>query len=309
MVRNVDRAAPEVARLAKQFPASPEIQVLVGSVAAMKGELAAARAAFQQALTTDPKSFPALAGLIGVEVGSGKPAEARARLSAGLAKDPLNPSLLELAGRTYIALGDAKAAEQHLRKLIEVQPANLAAYGELGQLYLSQGRLDESRAELEKYVARQPSAVGAQTLIGITLQLQNKMDEAQKKYERTLEIDSKAAVAANNLAWMYAEKNTNLDVALDLAKSAKSQMPNQAEVDDTLGWVYLKKGLASLAVSSFRQSVSRDANNPAYSYHLGLALLKNGETSNAKDAFQKALALKKPFEGSAEARRILAAMN
>ena len=60
---------------------------------------------------------------------------------------------------------------------------------------------------------------------------------------------------ANNLAWMLATVNETLDVALDLAKAAKAGLPDFADTDDTLGWVYYKKGLWSPAAASFRQAV------------------------------------------------------
>jgi tetratricopeptide (TPR) repeat protein len=138
--------------------------------------------------------------------------------------------------------------------------------------------------------------------------MQDRLPEAQKKYERTLEIDPNAAVAANNLAWIYAEQNKNLDVALQLAQTAKSQLPDSAEVDDTLGWVYYQKGLATLAISSFEQSVAKDPANGVYLYHLGLAQLKNGDKVKARQSLEKALAAKGPFKEAAEARRVLAGL-
>ena len=100
----------------------------------------------------------------------------------------------------------------------------------------------------------------------------------------------------------------SLDVALQLAQSAKSQMPEVAEVDDTLGWVYYKKGLAPLAITSFQQSVARDPQNPTYLYHLGLAQLKNGDNAKAKESLEKALQMKGDFRDAGDARKVLAAI-
>jgi tetratricopeptide (TPR) repeat protein len=190
--------------------------------------------------------------------------------------------------------------------LLQVQPSNLLAYSAIGQIFYSQGRLEEARLEFEQVAKRDPKATGARTLIGILYELQDRKAEAQKEYERTLELDPKAAVASNNLAWLYAEQNANLDMALQLAQTAKSQLPENAEVDDTLGWVYFKKGLAPLAVASFQQSVTRAPQNPTYLYHLGLAHLKNGDKAKAKESLEKALSLKGDFKEAADARKALA---
>ena len=50
-------------------------------------------------------------------------------------------------------------------------------------------------------------------------------------------------VAANNLAWMYAETGENLDMALQLAQAAARRLPNIPAIQDTLGWIHHKKGL------------------------------------------------------------------
>ena len=80
-------------------------------------------------------------------------------------------------------------------------------------------------------------------MLGTILDLQGKKQEAKARYNRALQIDPRAAVAANNLAWIDANtEGANLDVALQLAQTAKAQLPNQHEIDDTLGWIYYKKG-------------------------------------------------------------------
>jgi len=145
-------------------------------------------------------------------------------------------------------------------------------------------------------------------VIGVILQMQNRQAEAQTRYEMVLAIDPRAAVAANNLAWMYAEGGGNLEVALGLAQTAKAQLANDPQVANTLGWVYYKKGLASLAVAHLRESVDKSPTNARYHYHLGLAYAKSENIPAARKALEQALRLDPTFDGSADARRVLAAL-
>ena len=306
---DVLRAETEAAALAAQAPRSADVQVLVGQIAGMKKDYAASRKAYLRAQELDAGSVPALEGLVALDIIGGKPADARNRIAARLASSPDRPEVLEFAGRAYMSLGDPASAEAALKKLVQLQPDNMRAFASLGQLYWAQKRLDQARAEFERYAQRDPNSIAAHTFIGMLLQLQNRNADAQKSYERVIAINPNAAVAANNLAWLYAEQGVKLDIALQLAQTAKSQLPDSHEVDDTLGWVYYKRGLAKLAVSSFERSVQRDPTNAGYLYHLGLAQLQDGDKVRARESMARALKTDANFPGAADARKILAGMD
>ena len=107
-------------------------------------------------------------------------------------------------------------------------------------------------------------------------------------YEDALGIDSRATVAANNLAWILAESGEDLNRALELAKIAIASSPDVPEILDTLGWVYYKKDQPDLAIPIFRRAIAKAADNPNYHYHLGLALLKSGDLTNGRPELQRA---------------------
>jgi len=147
----------------------------------------------------------------------------------------------------------------------------------------------------------------ALTLLGMILDLQKHTGEAEARYQQALKVDPKAAIAANNLAWIYAESGENLDEALELAQTAKAQLPDTPQIDDTLGWVYYKKGLNALAVT-FLVDAARRGPNADTQYRLGLAYLKNGDKKNARVSFEQALKLNPQFEKAVDAKRELASL-
>jgi len=201
-----------------------------------------------------------------------------------------------------------KRAESMFRNALLADPSNLDAYGSLGALLKSAGRLDEARKEYEEASRRQPkAAVAATTMVGIILSLQQKPDEARKQYEKVLALDPQSPVAANNLAWDYAERGgASLDVALSLAQTAKARLPDNWATSDTLGWIYYKKGLASLAVTALRQGAEQAPTNPSVHYHLGLAYLKNGDQKEARKSLEQALKLDPKFASADDVKRVLA---
>ena len=111
-------------------------------------------------------------------------------------------------------------------------------------------------------------------MLAMLYHIDNKLTEAEKAYEATLAVDGHAAVAANNLAWLYLESNRNLDQALQLAQTAKAALPDEPNVNDTLGWAYYKKALYPQALEALQHSVEKDPTNVSAQYHLGLTSVR-----------------------------------
>jgi len=186
-----------------------------------------------------------------------------------------------------------------------VDPNAFPAYVMLGRLYISQRKLDAARAEFEALAARQPKPVAALSMAGTILQTQGNLPLARARFEQVMALDQNAPLAANNLAWMYAESGENLDDALRLARVARAGLPDVAEVSDTLGWVYYKRKQPADAVTAFNESIAKDPKNPVYHYHLGLAHLQAGDSAKGHASLNRALSLNPKFAGADQARRLL----
>lgn len=306
--RNVDQASAEMAPLLRAAPANPAVRALNGTLLLSKKDSAGARREFEQALTQDPGNLDALGGLAVLDTQAGQLERAQARVDARLAADPKNPALLVLAARIDFQGSNFPAGEAKLRNVVEIAPTTLEAYSLLGNLYVKQKRLDEARREFEALAARQTKPVGAQTVLGMILQMQNKPDEAIKAYDQALRLDPSAPVAANNTAYLYAQRGENLDQALALARAAASRLPNEPQITDTVGWVYYKKQQPALAVPQFEQSVAKMPGNAVFQYHLGMAYAGAGQTEKARRALEEALRLNPSFDGAEQAKQTLSSL-
>jgi tetratricopeptide (TPR) repeat protein len=306
--RDFPRAGKEIDALLKARPNDAAVHVQSGVLSASRNDIATARTSFNRALELAPDSLEALAGLLALDLHAKKFGEASTRLSARLNKGPVTPELLLLAGRTYTSINELGEAERVLRQAIEKEPTLLSAYAMLGQLYVRQGRLDDALAEFDRLAQRQVKPIGALTMAGIILQGQGRLPEARVRLERAISLDSNAAVAANNLAWLYVEGGDKLDRGLSLAQSAAQAMPDSPEVLDTLGWAYYKNELPALAVPVLVRAIEKDPKNATYHYHLGLACAKTQDTAGARRAFERALEFGGNREWAPDARRELAAL-
>lgn len=303
---NVVRARTEVQPLLVAGQKSPRVQSLLGQILMRESKLDEARAAFNRAAALDPKSDEALAGLVAIENATKQPSQAVQRVESYLKGVPESAQRAYLAARTYSGAGDMQRAEESARRAIQLDPAHMEAYHLLARLFIQQRRLDEAQREYERIAQQRPNDVSAHTMVALIYQAQNKQAEAKKAYEKILSIDGRAVVAANNLAYLHAEDGSNLDVALNLAQVAKAARPDHPDVNDTLGWVYYKRDLPSLAIDPLEQSVKADSRNPVYQLHLGLAYWKAGDKGKARAALQRAMELDPNVEGAAEARKALA---
>jgi tetratricopeptide (TPR) repeat protein len=302
---DIDRSAAVTQTLVRQAPEAPVVQNQVGMLALARGDLSAARVAFEQALAGNPGLVEPLAALVSMDLTARQPAAARARLKQRLQRTPRSSPVLAIAGRTWALTGDLSKGEEFLRRAIEADASNLDAYSQLAQVYLAQKKLDEAVVEFDRASVRQPRAIGPPTMAAMILQAQGREAEARARYERIVGADPRAAVAANNLAWAYATEGQQLDRALQLAQAAKAEIPDHPQINDTLGFVYLKKELPALAIAPLKLAVDKEPADPSFHYHLGLAYARCGDKALARQSLERALRLKADFGGADDARGVL----
>lgn len=302
--KDLARAEREITALKTTFPGVAVVHAEAGMVALLKNDIAGARGAFEKAESIDANSIDALAGLIALDFKANNPTAAKARVEDRLKTDSSAPVLL-LAARTYWTGQDPATTERLLRKALEVDPSVLTPYEMLGRLYMSQKKLDQARKEFETLASKQSKPVAALTMSAMILQSQGNTALARKRYEDVLAYDPRAVVAANNLAWLLADAGENLEEALQLAQTATLVMPDSAELQDTLGWVYYKKNQPQLAIPIFQKCVERVPAQASYHYHLGLAYLQAGEHDKGRATLQRALDRGASGDTATDIRRLL----
>jgi tetratricopeptide (TPR) repeat protein len=193
-----------------------------------------------------------------------------------------------------------------LEKAVELNPNQTSAYFLIANVHAAQKKYDMAIAQYEKIAAKNPKAIPPTMMIGVLYDRKNEPQKANEYYKKVLDINKSAALAANNLAWNYAQQGGNLDVALGLAQKARESNPNDPFIADTLGWINYKKGGYLTAISFLKESDEKfKSKNPEVSYHLGMAYLKNGDKALAADNLKRALASERTFNGRDDAKKAL----
>jgi tetratricopeptide (TPR) repeat protein len=132
------------------------------------------------------------------------------------------------------------------------------------------------------------------------------MDRAVVEYEQALKANPQSWRVANDLAFLLGEQSRDIDRAIALAEQARSQNPRELTVQDTLGWLYLKKGDTAKALQLLTPVQAKAPEAAVINYHLGMALYKAGKAPEARDLLKKSLSRKDDFPGRGEAERTLA---
>jgi len=289
----VAEAKVDLQEIVRLSPHSSAAMVNLARVFTAERNNQAALDLYEKALAADAQNFDAVSGIVNTSIKLNQTAKAHAKtdelITANDGKNDVLAAMHYLKSTIFSAEKNVAAAEQEIVKSIGLDENYLPAYSAYASLLAAQNRTDEAIAQYQKVVERRPTGQ-IYTMLGILEDNRGNAAEAEKHYRKALEIAPDTGIAANNLAWLIAENHGNLDEALQLATAAVSRNQRVAGFYDTLGLVYMKKGLYSPAVEQFKKAVSLDesdaqksgaAATPGYRVRLGLAMEKAGVMKRA----------------------------
>jgi tetratricopeptide (TPR) repeat protein len=270
-----------------------EAHYALGRVLLIQGDVEAARQELLLAVEMEPSNDDILGELLKIDASQGRLPEAQERIHAALAEDPDNSSLIRLEGLGLIAAGDAAGAEKSLRRAIELNRNDLEAYQSLVRLLAATGRAQDVLSVYEQALEARPESATLHLIVGTLHEQAGRQALAIEHYEQAARFDPGLGAAKNNLAYLLAEREADLDRALDLAQEAKSLLPNSANAADTLGWVLYKKNIPSAAIPYLKEAESGlpqdDLTVGVVRHHLALAYEANGEPAKARAVIDRAL--------------------
>ena len=211
---------------------------------------------------------------------------------------------VQMLQKTYELLGEQET-EQLCKQKLESQPESLTANWAMYNLYRLKGDYDKVLEYIDKCLKTtsqdQPQWLGytmqkAEALIlAFNKTADNKyLKDAMEVYESLLAKMPNNTSILNNVAYILADSNQDLDKALEYARRAHEMQPDDPEYLDTYAIVLYKKGKYSEAVQFERAAIqqydARQASPPAEVYeHLAQAHEQLGELSQARAAYQQAL--------------------
>jgi len=210
-------------------------------------------------------------------------------LQGDLKKSPDSLAIRRLLAITAVRARKYDLAIAEFGRLLEKDPKSGELRLQLGEVYHLKGDLGNAINVAEQAHQLAPNDPEPIMFLAAMLETAGRTSEAQAKYQRVLELRPDNPFVLNNIAFSLAETGGNLDEALRLAQRALQKAPGHPTLTDTLGWIYLKKGMKDTAVQTLSNLVRQQPLDPTFRYHLGIAYLEKGDKTKAKREFENAL--------------------
>ena len=219
-----------------------------------------------------------------------------------LLQDPLNlPAARLLKGNLYMTAKRYPEAVAAYGAEMKDQPFTTLVLSQAGAMRAA-GHPDDATALLRDWVAKQPDPTVAETLASMDLEA-HRLDSAEQNLNGVLAVRPNDAIALNNLAWIYSQRNDKR--ARALAQKAYLLAPT-AQIADTLGWIVMQDGNAELGVMLLRRAAQQLTGDAEVQYHFAVVLKASGHAADATALLKALLGKAGPFDDRAHAEAMLA---
>ncbi|MGO9897517.1 MAG: tetratricopeptide repeat protein, partial [Bryobacteraceae bacterium] len=277
----------------KVYPNSPDVLIELGELDVQEKKYPDAMDTFRHSYQLNPGDTRSLVSMVQVYVLQGKGDDAVAMLQSESSKAPTRNDFKVLLGSAAVQTGKYDVAIPVFQSVLDsMDPKSKARadlYMRLGEAYRKKGDLQNALTSVQKARELVPENTMVLITLGVILDMAGRWTEAKQVYDATLRLHPDDGQALNNDAYLMAEHGGDLDQALTYASRAKQLLPDNAEVSDTLAWIYIKKQMSQNAVDILSDVVQKQPNASTYRYHLAMALAQKGDKPHAFKEAQEAL--------------------
>lgn len=190
-------------------------------------------------------------------------------------------------GELCLESADLPGAREALDAAKAADPQSVPVEWSLARLELAESQPGKARQRLETLVAANPKDGTAYLLLGDLEERQGDAARAIGHYRRAAALQEGNPIALNNLAYLLAESN-KAEEALAFAEKARDIAPDHPAIQDTVGWVYFRKGVYSQAITHLERAVNGEP-TLARKCRLGLAYLQGGDRKRGQETIVAAL--------------------
>lgn len=270
--------------------------VYYGSGLLKAGYLEASQRAFEQAIKLDPKMERAHLGLATAQFHRGDLKSALSSFERAIKLDPREPIAYLGLAQAYHRAGSPKRAIEPLKKVVELQPENALAWYQLGKMYGDARQSDLAFEALQRAVKLDPKKADFWRDLGRLSQHYSRLEEAEKQFKQAVRLNRSDPITYYWLGQLYSQMGDTPKLrgsAEHVLLAAVNRDPTMPEAYFELGRLYERRENWSLAAVNYRKARELDPSDEKSLYHLGLCLVKLGDTAKGQELIRGAQALSK----------------
>jgi tetratricopeptide (TPR) repeat protein len=211
----------------------------------------------------------------------GRTDEALASVEQAVAAGARDASLQRALAYLFFVSGRTQEAAAAVEEALRLSPDDPTPLQMLGDHLSMQHDFAGARQAYQRYLKRRPDDAAIHSRLAEALVRLGERATAIDAYRRTIELDESAVAARNNLALLLQQEG-RLDEALVEAQAAYARAENEPIVMDTLGWLFLAKGLPERAVALLSKAQRLAPESLETRYHLAVAYREAGQLAEAR---------------------------
>ena len=274
-------------RLYHSVPESYAVYNLLGLCAAQRGQQTRAEELFRKSIKLNLK-FPDARNNLAVDLlRRGNVAEARAEFNQVLKLDPSNVTALFNLGKVELANGDLINATSHLRKAKTFAPQDPQISLTFAEALLASGQPGPARILVRRFIENEKNSMIVLAASWLALQ---GLDEglARKGFEKALILNSDARRELLSLARtaVVQQRYEPATTILSIIQPSKEQA---AEWNALAGYANYKLGQKNIGIQLLTQAVQLDPKVEDFWIKLGEVMLFYGHHTDAAQVFRAGL--------------------
>ncbi len=289
----------------KLAPKAPEIRQLLGDALFRTGKKDEAVAVFKELATRDGANLNDAVNLARAYQAVGRLDDAVQVYRDAIQKYPPNPGVYALLSVVQAQQKKFDEARQTIANARKTAPDDVRLLRALIEIEMAAGNPKAALTVSQHLVDTQPKSLEDRYTLAILYDKTGDRKRAMSIYQGMLADAPNNAVVLNNLAVMMTDVG-DAKGAVPLARKALALQPASSAVNDTLGWALVKAGEAKEALPLLELATKTDPANPELLYHLALAQNALNNSKDARANLEKALSMNPNFNGSADAKAVLA---
>ena len=214
--------------------------------------------------------------------------QARARLLAYLSQNPQDNRARMILGSAMIRLGHSDQAYETLTTLESDVPDDIQYLSVITSAAYGAGDQEAGLKYLEQLSAKQPENAEIHTRLGQAQLQAGDSAGARKSFEKAIELDATRPDTYHYLFLILAQQQLTAD-ALALAETMKSQFPESASGNTSIGIIKLSQRDWGGARAAFEEALEREPGNVVAVTNLVNLLQLQGEPDVARSLLKQAV--------------------